>query len=68
MSRVYVTPLLGAYLADTHWGRFKTISIAIVIALIGHIIFIVSSIPGVIERESALGAFIVGMIVTGLGT
>ncbi len=62
-----MTPLLGAYLADAHWGRFKTISIALVIALVGHLILIVSSVPGVIERKSALGAFIVGMIVTGLG-
>jgi len=22
---VYVLPLLGAYLADAHWGRFRTI-------------------------------------------
>ena len=21
----YLTPLLGAYLADSHWGRYKTI-------------------------------------------
>lgn len=21
----YLTPLLGAYLADAHWGRYKTI-------------------------------------------
>ena len=24
-SLVYVTPVLGAYLADAHWGRYKTI-------------------------------------------
>ena len=24
-SLVYVTPVLGAYMADTHWGRYKTI-------------------------------------------
>ena len=22
---VYVTPVLGAYLADAHWGRYSTI-------------------------------------------
>ncbi|KAF7329107.1 Peptide transporter PTR2A [Mycena kentingensis (nom. inval.)] len=38
----YVTPLYGAYLADTHWGRYRTVCIAVVIALIGHILLIVS--------------------------
>uniref|UniRef100_A0A8H7XYY1 Uncharacterized protein n=1 Tax=Psilocybe cubensis TaxID=181762 RepID=A0A8H7XYY1_PSICU len=64
----YVTPLLGAYIADAHWGRFKTICWAVVIALIGHIILIVSAVPGVIESSGAIGAFSVALIVMGLGT
>lgn len=40
---------------------------AIAVALIGHIILIVSAVPGVIEKKSALGAFCVGLVVTGLG-
>jgi dipeptide/tripeptide permease len=59
---------LGAYVADTRWGRFKTVGVAVAIALVGHIILIVSAVPGVIEKESAVGAFIVAMIVTGFGT
>jgi POT family proton-dependent oligopeptide transporter len=39
----------------------------VVIALVGHIILIISAVPGVIEKKSAVGAFAVGMIVTGLG-
>ncbi|KDR80157.1 hypothetical protein GALMADRAFT_62598 [Galerina marginata CBS 339.88] len=64
----YITPLIGAYIADAHWGRFKTISWAVVIALIGHIILIISAVPGVIEGKGAIGAFIVALIVTGFGT
>ncbi|KAF9531503.1 POT family-domain-containing protein [Crepidotus variabilis] len=64
----YITPLYGAYLADAHWGRFKTIAIAVFVALLGHIIFIISAIPGVIEKKGAVGVFVLGMIVTGLGT
>lgn len=64
----YVTPLLGAYIADTYLGRFNTICIAVAIALVGHIILIVSAVPGVIEHSSAIGAFVVGLIVTGFGT
>ena len=66
--RCYVTPLLGAYIADTYWGRYKTICVAVGIAFVGHIIMIVSSVPGVIEKNGAIGAFVVSLIVTGFGT
>lgn len=62
-----MTPLLGAYIADTYWGRFKTICVAVVIALIGHVILIVSALPGVIEHKSAAGVFTVALIVMGFG-
>ncbi|PPQ64967.1 hypothetical protein CVT24_008155 [Panaeolus cyanescens] len=64
----YVTPLIGAYIADTYLGRFKTICIAVFIALIGHIILIISAVPGVIEGHGAIGAFIVAIIIMGFGT
>ncbi|KAF8920832.1 peptide transporter PTR2A [Mucidula mucida] len=64
----YVTPLLGAYIADTYLGRFNTICIAVFVTLIGHILLIVSAIPGVIERSGAVGAFAVALIIMGLGT
>ncbi|KDR86044.1 hypothetical protein GALMADRAFT_109580 [Galerina marginata CBS 339.88] len=64
----FITPLFGAYIADAHWGRFKTICWAVAIALVGHIILIISAIPGVIEGNGAIGAFIVALIVTGFGT
>lgn len=67
-DRCYITPLLGAYIADTYLGRFNTICIAVFIALIGHIILIVAAVPGVIEHSSAVGAFVVALIVMGLGT
>ncbi len=67
-SRCYVTPLLGAYIADTYLGRFNTICIAVFVTLIGHILLIVSAIPGVIERSGAVGAFAVALIIMGLGT
>jgi POT family proton-dependent oligopeptide transporter len=65
----YVTPLLGAYIADTYLGRFNTICVAVVVALIGHIILIVSAVPGVIEHPNgAVACFAIALIVTGLGT
>ena len=65
----YCTPLLGAYMADQYWGRFKTIQISIGIAILGHIILIVATLPPVIAHpHGAIGAFSVGLIIFGLGT
>ncbi|KAF7369698.1 putative peptide transporter ptr2 [Mycena venus] len=62
----YVTPLLGAYIADAHLGRYNTIIIAVLIALVGHIILIVSAVPGVIEKSNtALGVFLLAQIIMG---
>ncbi|EXJ82163.1 POT family proton-dependent oligopeptide transporter [Capronia coronata CBS 617.96] len=66
---VYCVPLLGAYMADEHWGRYKTICVSIAIAILGHIILVISSIPPVITHQSACFAvFMIGVIVMGLGT
>jgi len=60
--------MLGGYLADTYWGRYKTINVAIVIATFGHVIILISSIPGVIEKsDTALGVFCLGLIFFGIG-
>lgn len=39
----YLTPFLGAYLADSYWGRYKIISISFVIYLLGMIIVTLSA-------------------------
>ncbi|KAA1472584.1 PTR2-domain-containing protein [Dentipellis sp. KUC8613] len=65
----YVTPLLGAYLADTRWGRFKTIGISVAITLVGHIILVISAIPPVIVHPNgSLAALCIAIVVMGLGT
>ncbi|KAL0563665.1 hypothetical protein V5O48_018401, partial [Marasmius crinis-equi] len=65
---VFTTPLFGGYLADTYLGRYKTICVAVAITLIGHIILIISAIPGIIEHKSAIAPFAIAMVVIGLGT
>ncbi|KAI0321432.1 hypothetical protein OF83DRAFT_313879 [Amylostereum chailletii] len=65
----YVTPLLGAYLADTYWGRFKTIAISIAITLVGHILLVVCSLPPVLDNpQGSLGILSLAIVVMGLGT
>lgn len=64
----YFTPLIGGWLADSKWGRLKTIQVAIALAMIGHIIIIVSSIPSVISNSNgALGCLALGIVFFGAG-
>lgn len=64
----YFTPLIAGWLADAKWGRVKTIHVAIALAMIGHIIILIASIPKVIENSSgALGCLSVGIIFFGAG-
>ncbi|KAH6913725.1 peptide transporter PTR2B [Coprinopsis sp. MPI-PUGE-AT-0042] len=41
---VYCTPWLGAIIADTMWGRYKTILVFSVVCAAGHIVLVVSII------------------------
>ncbi|KAH7912747.1 PTR2-domain-containing protein [Hygrophoropsis aurantiaca] len=63
----YVTPIAGAYIADTYWGRYKTICVSVAIAMVGHIVMIISAIPGIIGTNHSFGIFILSMVVTGSG-
>ncbi|GAB1196481.1 hypothetical protein APSETT444_005752 [Aspergillus pseudonomiae] len=64
----YVTPIFGAWVADEFWGRLKTIQVAIAFAMVGHIVLIIAALPQVIVHPSgALGCFIVGLILFGIG-
>jgi POT family proton-dependent oligopeptide transporter len=66
---VYVCPLFGAWIADTYLGRFKTIVYSVIVAEIGHIILVASSAPAVLDKpDTALGVFVLGILVMGLGT
>lgn len=65
----YIMPLLGAYMADQYWGRFHTIMISIGVALVGHVILIVSAIPSVIARPGgSIACFSIGLVIMGVGT
>jgi hypothetical protein len=65
--RCFVTPLLGAYIADTYWGRYNTICFAVIVAFIGHVLLIVAALPHMIANGSALPVFIIALIIMGIG-
>ncbi|KAK4168100.1 POT family-domain-containing protein [Cladorrhinum sp. PSN259] len=65
----YTMPLFGAYIADSYLGRYKTIGYALCVDIIGHILLIVSALPPVIKKPNgALGSFIIGILLMGVGT
>ncbi|KIO00630.1 hypothetical protein M404DRAFT_29323 [Pisolithus tinctorius Marx 270] len=63
----YVTPIAGAYVADTYWGRYKTVCVSVAIAMLGQVIMIISAVPVIIGGNASVGLFILSLIVTGMG-
>jgi POT family proton-dependent oligopeptide transporter len=60
---------MGAYVADTYFGRYLTIQYSIIFALVGHVILIMSAIPPVIVHpNAAIAVFALGLVIMGLGT
>ncbi|KAJ7796090.1 peptide/h+ symporter protein [Mycena olivaceomarginata] len=65
---VYVTPFIGAILADTKWGRYKTICVFTVVIFLGHIILVGSATPSSLEHpQAALGLLILAIFVMAVG-
>ncbi|KAI9841563.1 MAG: peptide transporter ptr2 [Sclerophora amabilis] len=64
----YVTPIIGAIIADQYLGKYKTIFWFSLVYICGLVILFCTSLPVAIENGAALGGLIVAMIVIGLGT
>lgn len=64
----YVTPILGAVVADQFLGKFKTICVFSGIYVVGCLILFLTSLPVAIDHGAALGGLIAAMIIIGLGT
>ncbi|WFD20732.1 hypothetical protein MCAP1_002984 [Malassezia caprae] len=65
----YITPLLGAYVADVYTNRFNALCIGVGFSMLGHILLVISAIPSVLDNShGALACFIIAMIIMGFGT
>ncbi|KAJ2804135.1 peptide transporter ptr2 [Coemansia helicoidea] len=64
----YITPILGAILADQYWGKYKTILVFAGLYLIGDLVLTLTSIPASIRNGGAFPGLIISMIIIGLGT
>jgi MFS family permease len=56
---VYVTPLIGGYVADVYWTRYSTIVVFALIYLFGLLLFCVGTLPVLADQSaSLLSAFV----------
>ncbi|PNP44997.1 hypothetical protein TGAMA5MH_03412 [Trichoderma gamsii] len=63
----YVFPILGAYIADTRLGRFKTIILGVVIGAVAHVIMIGGAAPSLLKAGKGLAPFIVSFFTLAIG-
>ncbi|XP_070832395.1 solute carrier family 15 member 2 [Chaetodon trifascialis] len=67
-SLCYFTPILGAIIADSWLGKFKTIIYLSIIYVIGHVVKSVGAIPTVGNTEVHIALSMLGLILIALGT
>lgn len=64
----YVTPILGAIVADQFLGKYTTIKYFSIVYMAGIFILFITSLPVSIERGMAFPGLITAMMIIGLGT
>ncbi|PSN69745.1 putative MFS peptide transporter Ptr2 [Corynespora cassiicola Philippines] len=64
----YVTPIIGAIIADQYLGKYNTILVFCFVYIAGLLILTTTSIPSSLHAGAGLGGFIASIIVIGLGT
>ncbi|KAM3607110.1 uncharacterized protein V6R79_001933 [Siganus canaliculatus] len=67
-SLCYFTPILGAIIADSWLGKFKTIIYLSLVYVVGHVIKSVGAIPSVGNSTTHIALSMVGLILIALGT
>ncbi|KAK9479121.1 POT family-domain-containing protein [Lipomyces japonicus] len=64
----YLTPIIGAIIADEYLGKYKTICIFSGIYAVGVFVLFITSLPAAIANHASLGGLVIAMIVIGFGT
>ncbi|KAM3862255.1 solute carrier family 15 member 2 [Diretmus argenteus] len=67
-SLCYFTPVLGALIADSWLGKFKTIIYLSIVYVIGHVVKSVGAIPTVGDTSVHIGLSMFGLILIAFGT
>ncbi|KAH8117120.1 PTR2-domain-containing protein [Phellopilus nigrolimitatus] len=64
----YVFPLFGAIIADTKWGRYKTITVFCAVYFVGLFIITASSFPFFLRVGLGLPGWLFGAFIVAVGT
>ncbi|XP_048049481.1 solute carrier family 15 member 2 isoform X1 [Megalobrama amblycephala] len=67
-SLCYFTPLLGALIADSWLGKFRTIIYLSIVYVIGHVVKSVGAIPDVGDSTLHIVLSVVGLVLIAFGT
>ncbi|TKS67771.1 Solute carrier family 15 member 2 [Collichthys lucidus] len=67
-SLCYFTPILGAIIADSWLGKFKTIIYLSIVYVVGHVVKSVGAIPTVGSSSVHIALSMVGLILIAFGT
>ncbi|XP_037096164.1 solute carrier family 15 member 2 [Syngnathus acus] len=67
-SLCYFTPVLGAIIADSWLGKFKTIVYLSIVYVLGHVIKSVGAIPTVGSNSMHISLSMIGLILIAFGT
>ena len=60
--------ILGGWISDTYWGKYKTIFVFCVIYIVGIFLLFITSVPSITSKSTATGGYIAAIIIIGLGT
>ncbi|KAI5289832.1 peptide transporter ptr2 [Ascosphaera acerosa] len=64
----YVTPIVGAIIADQYIGKLNTIIVFALVYILGLAVLFVTSLPVSINHGGALPGLVIAMTIIGLGT
>ncbi|KAF8073992.1 PTR2-domain-containing protein [Lyophyllum atratum] len=76
LAYIFPVRILGGIIADTKWGRYKTICIGTAIGFVAHVILLVAletedfgaALPSIIHGGHAIAPFVLSILTLALGT
>ena len=59
----YFIPIGAGIIADTKWGRFKTLCVGVAIGAISHVLLVIPAIPSLVAKGHAFAGFVLCIVV-----